>query len=285
VTPPRLPLDGSVAIVTGAARGIGRATAEALLARGARVGLVDADTDELHAAAAALDQQRIVRLPCDVRDLTAVASAVEATANRFGRVDVVVANAGIAPPTATLRVVDPDALRRVLDVNILGAWHTVRASLEHVIPAQGHISVISSCAAFAPGMGGAAYMMSKAAAEQLGRALRIELAPHGATAGVVYLGVVDTAMTTRTLGQDDVGRQLGALLPWPLSRRISAADAALAICSGIERRRATVVKPWGWAPYAVLRGVVNPVLDSRLARSRHVQELLRQVERRARSHP
>jgi NAD(P)-dependent dehydrogenase (short-subunit alcohol dehydrogenase family) len=275
-----LRLEGSVAVVTGAARGIGRASAEELLRRGARVGLLDADTDELHRVARGLDPRRALPLPCDVRDLAAVTTAVAATVSHFGRLDVVVANAGISPPTATLRVVEPAALRRVLDVNVLGVWHVTRASLEHVIRARGHVSVISSCAAFAPGMGGAAYMMSKAAAEQFGRALRIELAPHGATAGVVSFGIVDTSMTSRTLDDDELGRRIGALLPWPLDRRLSTAQAAGVVVRGIERRRAAQVAPWGWRPYGWLRGTVNPALDRRLARSRNVQDLLRQVEQR-----
>ncbi|HKT00738.1 MAG TPA: SDR family oxidoreductase [Rugosimonospora sp.] len=280
--PAPVPLDlaGKVAVVTGAARGIGEATAERLYARGARLALLDRDENALDSLAARLDRDRCHALACDVRDPDGVAGAVHAVVRRWQVIDVVVANAGITPPPATLRSIDPDALSRVIDVNLLGVWHTVRATVDHVIARHGHITIISSCAAFTPGMGGAAYMMSKAAVEQLGRALRIELAIHATTAGVVSLGIVDTALARRTLDDDELGRAVGRLLPWPLNRRISAEDAAEVICRSIEHRRARRIAPRTWIPYAALRGLVNPVLDDVLAANPRLHAILRRLDQR-----
>jgi len=272
--PAPLGLDGAVALVTGGGRGIGLATAQRLLARGARVGLLDVDTAALDAAAdeaaARWGAGRVLPVGCDVRDGDGIRAAV----------DAVVANAGVTPPPATLRVLDPAVMSRVIEINLLGVWHTVRAGLEQVIANRGHIAVTASCAAFTPGMGGSPYMISKAGVEQLGRALRIELAMHGATAGLVSFGIVETAMARATLDDDDLGRQVGELLRWPLNRRIGVGRAAEVICDSIERRQARRVEPRSWLPYAVLRGAVNPLLDDWLAGDRRVQALLRRVEQR-----
>jgi len=109
---------------------------------------------------------------------------------RFGGVDVVFANAGITvDPPATIAGVDAVAFERVIEVDLLGMWRTVRAALPQVIERRGHVLVTASCYSFLNGMLNAAYAMSKAGVEQFGRALRSELAVHGATAGVLYPGL------------------------------------------------------------------------------------------------
>jgi NAD(P)-dependent dehydrogenase (short-subunit alcohol dehydrogenase family) len=125
-------------------------------------------------------------------------------------------------------------------------------------------------------------MISKAAVEQLGRALHIELAAVGASAGIAYFGVVETAMTHDTLDDDELGRRLGDMLPWPLNVRITAYQAAETIADGIGRRAPRTIAPIGWEPYALLRGAVNVVLDAMLARDATLHDLIRAVELRAR---
>ncbi|MGV9680948.1 SDR family NAD(P)-dependent oxidoreductase, partial [Nocardia sp. NPDC003482] len=219
----------------------------------------------------------------DVTDRAATADAVDRVVAEFGRLDVVIANAGIAPEPATLRTMAGQAFDRVVAVNLTGVFNTVRPALDPVVAAGGHVVVVSSCAAFAPGMAGSPYMITKAAVEQLGRALRVELAAVGASAGVAYFGLVDTEMTHDTLDRDPLGRILATMLPWPLNVRISAEHAARVVADGIERRAARTISPAGWQPYALLRGAVNVVLDSRLARDPRVHELIRRVEARERA--
>ncbi|MVU83372.1 SDR family NAD(P)-dependent oxidoreductase [Nocardia sp. ET3-3] len=275
---------GRVALITGAGRGIGRELAGILYRRGASVAVVDVDARAATSVAAALGE-RALPVIADVSDRAAMAEAIPQVAAYFGHLDIVVANAGVVPRPATLRTIAPADFDRVLDINLTGVFNTVHPALDHIITARGHVAVVSSCAAFAPGMGGAPYMISKAAVEQLGRALRVELAPHGASAGVAYFGIVDTEMTHSTLDRDDLGRRIEALLPWPLSTRITAERAAREVADAIERRASQSISPGAWIPYSLLRGVINRVLDFGLAHDPRVHALLREVERRSLEKP
>lgn len=275
-------MDGKVVLITGAVQGIGRELANILHTRGASVVLVDIDGEGVAAAATALGP-RALPLVADVANREAMRQVVTDTVDHFGCLNTVVANAGVVPRPATLRTIEGQDFDRVIDINLTGVFNTVRPALDHLVTARGHVVVVSSCAAFAPGMAGAPYMISKAGVEQLGRALRVELAPFGATAGVAYFGIVDTAMTHATLDGDDLGRSLDELLPWPLNRRITAAQAAQAVADGIERRAPRTIAPaTGWSAYALLRGAVNVVLDTRLTRDARVHALMRAVEARVR---
>ncbi len=276
---PSYDVAGKVVLITGAAQGIGRELAAILSHRGARVVVVD--IDEVAARRAAdelgLDAHGI---GADVADRAQMAAAVDEVVRRFGTLDVVVANAGVTPVPATVRTMDPADFDRVIGINLTGVFNTVHPALDHIVSARGHVVVVSSCAAFAPGMGGSPYMVSKAAVEQLGRALRVELAASGASAGVAYFGIVDTAMTHDMLDSDDLGKELDGMLPWPLNVRITAEYAARTIADGIGRRAPRTIAPSGWEPYALLRGAINVVLDHRLATDTTVHELIRAIERR-----
>ncbi|MGD0455601.1 MAG: SDR family NAD(P)-dependent oxidoreductase, partial [Solirubrobacteraceae bacterium] len=180
----RYELSGKVALVTGGARGIGFATARALVARGASVVIVDLDADAVAGAAAQLHDTRAVGLAADVTDRGAMQRAVAVAVERFGGLDVVVANAGIAARVATFRAYATETFERVLDVNLMGVYRTVDAALPEIVRRRGHVVVISSIYAFMNGIGEVPYAMSKAAVEQFGRALRVELVQHGASASV-----------------------------------------------------------------------------------------------------
>ncbi|GAB0102984.1 SDR family NAD(P)-dependent oxidoreductase [Nocardia sp. JMUB6875] len=276
--------EGRVALITGAGQGIGRELAGILYRRGASVAVVDVDAKAATSVAAALGE-RALPVIADVADRAAMAEAVHQVAGYFGHLDIVVANAGVVPAPATLRTIAPEEFDRVLDINLTGVFNTIHPALDHIVTARGHVVVVSSCAAFAPGMGGAPYMISKAAVEQLGRALRVELAPHGASAGIAYFGIVDTEMTHSTLDRDDLGRRIEALLPWPLSTRISAERAARSIADAIEHRTSQSISPSPWIPYSLLRGMINRVLDFGLTKDPRVHALLREVERRSLEKP
>ncbi|WP_433193662.1 short-chain dehydrogenase/reductase [Nocardia sp. CA-107356] len=272
-------VSGKVVLITGAGQGIGLELARLLHARGAVVIIVD--IDETAARRAEYEfTTRVHSISANVADREQMAQAVGEVIERFGRLDIVVANAGVTPVPATVRTMDPRDFDRVMSINLTGVFNTVHPALDHVVRAKGHVVVVSSCASFAPGMGGSPYMISKAAVEQLGRALRVELAAAGASAGVAYFGIVDTAMTHDMLDTDELGRRIDGLLPWPLNVRITAAQAARTIADGIARRAARTIAPIGWEPYALLRGAVNVVLDSKLAADSTVHELIRAIEQR-----
>ncbi|MEV0462510.1 short-chain dehydrogenase/reductase [Nocardia tengchongensis] len=273
----RYSVNGKVVLITGAGQGIGRELAAILSRRGARVVVADIDAATAKSTALELGADGVV---ADVADRDRMAAVVAEVVDRYGRLDVVVANAGVTPAPATLRTMDPRDFDRVIGINLTGVFNTVHPALDHIVRARGHVVVVSSCAAFAPGMGGSPYMMSKAAVEQLGRALRVELAASGASAGVAYFGIVETAMTHDMLDADDLGRRLDALLPWPLNIRITAAQAAGTIADGIERRAPRTIAPRGWEPYALLRGAVNVVADRLLAANSTVHQLVHAIEER-----
>ncbi|MGX7729078.1 short-chain dehydrogenase/reductase [Rhodococcus sp. 2H158] len=277
---PVLNLKGKVVLVTGAAQGIGLALARELRNRDARVVLVDRDEATLVAAATTLDSTGTFVAVADVTDRDAMAAVVARASEEFGQIDVVIANAGITPPPATVRTVDLAEFDRVMAVNLTGALNTVRPTLDSIVARRGHVVVVASAAAFSPGLGGAAYMASKAAAEQLGRALRLELARTGATASVAYYGFVDTELARNTLDRDPLGARVGELLPWPMNRRVSAEHAAAVTVRAIEHRAPRIVTPRLWGVYSVLRGMVNPLIDRWLVRDRTVHALIEDLERR-----
>lgn len=274
---PAYDLAGRAAVITGAGRGIGFAIAQALVRRGCAVALVDLDGGAAAEAAGRLGRDRAIGLLADVTDPAAIRRAVAAAAERFGGVDLVIANAGIAPSPAPVRLMPPDEWERVIDVNLLGVYRTVHAGLEHVIARGGQVVVVSSVYAFMNGVMLSPYAVAKAGVEQLGRALRLELAPHGASATVAYFGFVDTEMVRQGFEQ---GRQLFGEDRGLLARTIISPErAGEAVAVAIERRRPRVIAPRWWAIASTLRGVLGPAGDHLARRSERVQEELRKAER------
>jgi NAD(P)-dependent dehydrogenase (short-subunit alcohol dehydrogenase family) len=278
---PRYELNGKVALVTGAARGIGFHTARALIARGASVTVVDLDEEAARQAAAQLHDTRALGIAADVTDRGALQRAVAATVERFGGLDVVVANAGIVSRVASFRAMSSENFERVLDVNLMGVCRTVEAALPEIVPRRGHVVVISSIYAFFNGIGVAPYAMSKAAVEQFGRALRVELAPHGASASVAYFGFIDTEMVHRALDNDPLVNRMLITLPKPLHKRLAPAVAGEAIVSGIERRAPRIIRPRRWVVWSVLRGIINPLTDARAEREEETLAIVREFDARA----
>ena len=277
----RYELSGKVALVTGGARGIGFATARALIARGASVAIVDLDGEATAGAAAQLHDTRALGLAGDVTDRGAMQRAVAAAVERFGGLDVVVANAGIAARIATFHAFSTETFERVLDVNLMGVYRTVDAALPEIIRRQGHVVVVSSVYAFLNGVGEAPYAMSKAAVEQLGRALRVELVQHGASASVAYFGFIDTEMVHQGLDRDPLAKEMMISLPKPLRKRLQPSVAGESIVRGIERRRPRIIQPRRWAAMSALRGILGPLSDAQLERDQQLQAHLRALDARA----
>ena len=252
-------LQGRVVVVTGAGNGIGRETARLLAQRGARVAVLDRDPnagDEVAAEISGAVAQALA-YQVDVTDQAAMIEVMDRIARDLGPVDSIVANAGIAGPVSPLLDADPAAVERVLEVDLLGVWRTVYASLPHVVREQGHVLLVASLAAAIACPSIAGYGAAKAGVESLGRSLRIELTPTGATAGVAYFGLIDTG-----LARDDLlgGTPLGALatkVPWLLSPA-PVTVAAEAIVGGLECRSARVWAPRWVGAALVLRSAIAP---------------------------
>jgi NAD(P)-dependent dehydrogenase (short-subunit alcohol dehydrogenase family) len=276
---PAYDLNGKVALVTGAARGIGYETARQLHLRGASVTVLDIDAAEAREAAERIGP-RAIGLATDVTDHSAVMQSVAETVERFGGLDVVVANAGIAQKQmATVRGIGVEEWERVFEVDMLGVWRTVRAALPQVVERQGHIVVTSSVYAFVNGMLNSPYAVAKSGVESLGRSLRAELTPLGASAGVAYFGWVDTKLV-----QDAVevnGDRMQQNLPEFLRKRITPGQAGAAVVRGIEERAPRIFAPKWWRYVSAFRGLINPLLDGRMDSDPRVLATIREVEAEA----
>jgi NAD(P)-dependent dehydrogenase (short-subunit alcohol dehydrogenase family) len=272
-------LNGKVALVTGAARGIGFETARHLHARGASVAVVDLDPNEAREAAERIGP-RAIGIGADVTDMGATQAAVAETVERFGGLDVAVANAGIAQAKlATVRGIGAEEWERVFDVDMLGVWRTVRAVLPQIVERQGHVVVTGSVYSFANGVMNSPYAVAKAGVEALGRALRAELTPLGASASVAYYGWVDTKLVQDAFAANE-GR-MEQNLPGFLRKRITPEEAGAAVARGIEERAPRIFAPRWWRYVSALRGIVNPLLDRRFERDRRMIETVREIEAEA----
>ncbi len=274
-------LNGKVALVTGGARGIGFATARALRARGATVVVVDLDQAAVDEAAARIHPEHALGLAADVTDRGALQRVVATTVERFGGLDVVMANAGIVSRAATVRAMSTESFDRVIDVNTLGVVHTVQAALPEIVRRRGHVVVVASVYAFMNGVGTVPYAMSKAAVEQLGRALRVELVQHGASASVAYFGFIDTEMVHRALDADPLVNEMLDTFPKVLHKRLTPQQAGEAVVLGIEARKPRIIVPKRWIAYSVLRGILNPALDAQMERDAATQSSLEKLDLRA----
>jgi NAD(P)-dependent dehydrogenase (short-subunit alcohol dehydrogenase family) len=274
-----LELRHRVCLVTGAGRGIGLATARELSARGARgMVLVDLPGDELDAAAASLGD-RAIAVPADVTDSEAMRQAVAAALERFGALDVVVANAGIER-MGTVRTQPAEDFERVIEVNLLGVYRTLRPALEPVVERRGHLLAVSSLAATMAFPLGAAYGASKAGVDSLMRGLRAELLHTGATAGAAYFGYIDTSMMARARKSPAVEHSFSRWPAW-MKRPNPPEAAAQAIVNGVEQRKARVWVPRMVEMYLLLRGLLHP-LDDRFARRFDVAGAVRMAEAESR---
>jgi NAD(P)-dependent dehydrogenase (short-subunit alcohol dehydrogenase family) len=229
-----------VVFVTGGASGIGAAVAALLHGQGARVVLADIDGDAAADTARTISPQ-VLALAADVTQPADLQRAVAATKEKLGRIDVVWANAGIAsfgPLVAT----DPAAWAHTIEVNLVGAFHTVRAALPEVMANRGHVAVTASAASFVHAPCMSAYSATKAGVEAMCDALRIEVAHHGVTVGAIHPSWVATPLIDKA--EQSAGfKRLRASMRGALGQDMPLADAAAIIARGIAERRRHVYAP------------------------------------------
>jgi NAD(P)-dependent dehydrogenase (short-subunit alcohol dehydrogenase family) len=251
-------LRGKTVLITGAARGIGAETARRAAAAGANVALVGLEPEELQRVAAQCGSNAAA-FECDVTDWQALEHAVEGTVERFGGIDVVMANAGIAP-AGMVRSVDPAAFERTVEINLLGVWRTVRASLPQVIERKGYVLVTASLAAAIHGPGMAAYAAAKAGAEAFADSLRVEVKHLGVDVGVAYFGFIDTDMVRGADTHPALG-QLRANAGGPIAKTYPVSKVGKAVVEGMEKRSRWVVVPRWTRALLVLRTALAPLFD------------------------
>ena len=185
---------GKTVLITGASRGIGAAAARAFAAAGANVALVARSTDDIAAIAGDIGEKALA-IPCDVARYTEVETAIGATAQAFGGLDILINNAGAIDPIGHLPETDPEIWGRTIDINLKGVMYGMRAAMPGMI-AQGHGTIIniSSGAAHGPVEGWTAYCSSKAGAFMLTRAADLEAREKGLRILGLSPGTVATQM-------------------------------------------------------------------------------------------
>lgn len=251
-------LQGQVVVVTGAARGVGALLARKLAARGARLALVGLEPDGLKAVAEGIGPETAAFWVADVTDRDAMARVAGEVVERFGSVDVVVANAGVATGGPFLDS-DPAAFERVIQVNLLGSVATARAFLPALLDSRGYLLQIASLAAMAPAPMMSAYCASKAGVESFAHCLRAEVGHRGVKVGVGYLSWTDTDMV-RGADEDDVMREARSRSPWPANRTYPLDPAVERIAVGVERRAAHVYAQWWLRGMQSVRGYLPGVI-------------------------
>ena len=220
-------------------------------------------------------------MACDVTDEGALRAAVAATVERYGRLDVVVANAGIASRAATVNAMSGEAAERVLDVNLNGVWRTVNAALPEIIRNKGHVVVDR--------LGLRVRQRRRHRALRHGQGRRRAAGPRAARGagparrrrqrGLLRLHRHRDgahAASTRTRWPTRVWKNT----PKVLHKRLQPSQAGKGIVDGIEKRAPRIIRPHRWIVFSVLRGILNPLLDTAMVRDPSTQELAAELDKR-----
>lgn len=268
-------LSGKVALITGGANGIGAEVARQIWRRGATVAVLDRDAPRAQLLAEELGD-RAAGFGADVTEPQSVQSAVDAVVDRFGGIDIVLANAGIAGPIATVTTVEPKEWQQVIDVNLMGVFHTLRLTAAHLQRRRGYAMVVASAAAALPGPTFSAYMASKWAVEALARALRIELSDSGVGVGIAYFGLIDTDLGNSISRNHGLGAIMSTF-PDFVGKPAPVSVAGAAIADGIARRSRRVYAP-RWVPLLLDLRTAIYHLDGLLGRNKRLRSAIREAD-------
>jgi len=255
----RRKIEGQVVVVTGAARGVGALLARKLAARGAKLALIGLEPEELAKVSESLPTES-AHWYADVTDHEAMESVAAEVKEHFGRIDTVVANAGVATGGPFMDS-DPVSWRRVIEVNFIGGAVTGRAFLPALVESRGYFLQVASLAAITPAPMMSAYCSSKSGVEAFAHCLRAEVGYKGVRVGVGYLSWTDTDMV-RGADQDDIMRELRGGLPWPANKTYPLEPAIDRMVAGIERRSHHVYAQWWLRGMQSIRGYLPGVIGT-----------------------
>ena len=269
---------GTVCLVTGAARGLGAATARELASRGATVAAVTRSPDDAQRSVEDLGPGHLA-VTADVRDERALTAAVGAVADQLGRIDVVVANAGINRH-GNVHALCADTYAEVVETNLIGAYRTTRAALKPLVASRGYLLFVSSVASFAAAGGMSAYASAKAGLDMLAHTLRLDLAADGVDVGVFVPTWVETDMLgaaeqqlpafaeLRSTTAGLLGMLTSSVRGGPLGGSLTPAACAAILADGVEARARRIWAPpaleelWRAAP--ILNGELGEAVTERL---------------------
>ena len=237
----RYDLTGRVIAITGSTGGLGSEVVKALAQKGARLALFDIDEHAVEAQANALAAHQARGWRVDVRSMESLSRAMSEAARHFGRIDVVVANAGITC-FEPLVSADPDRFDRVVDINLNGVWRTFRAGVPFVAESKGYLLAISSMAAFVHSPLQASYTASKAGVWAMCDSIRLELRHIGVGVGSVHPTFFHTPMMDQAFA-DPAGNKIWGGNKSGIWKMVSLSTVVAAIVNGIERRQDFVVVP------------------------------------------
>jgi dihydroflavonol-4-reductase len=235
------PLDGKVALISGASRGVGRATAAALAHRG--VGVVMTARGEERLAASrdeiAATGAEVLAVTGDVGRWDDAQAMVDAAVGHFGRLDVLVNNAGVSM-RGDFEDLAPEVCSQIVSTNLMGPIHLTRAAARHIKATRGHVLFVSSIAGIVGLPGASIYCATKSALSGLSESLRLELGPAGVHVGVVCMGFTENDPDKRVLGADG-----SAMLPGRPAHHSQAQVADAIVEMILERRRQVILTPLG----------------------------------------
>jgi NAD(P)-dependent dehydrogenase (short-subunit alcohol dehydrogenase family) len=256
----RYELAGRIVAITGSTGGLGGALGTKLRERGGKLALMDLDGAAAATQAAGLGDETVARgYAIDVRDYDSVRLAIDAAAGDFGRLDVVIAGAGIGKPKPA-ELMDPVEFETTIDINLNGVYRTFKAALPCVARTEGQLVAISSMAAFIHSPLNTHYTASKAGVWALCDSLRLEVRHLGITVSSVHPTFFDTPMMDGVLA-DPAGAALWGehkSWPWKMVPRETVINDTV---RGIERRAKITVIPKANTPVARAAGFVRPLID------------------------
>ena len=279
----RYSLNGKVAVITGGTGGFATALAPALRRCGARIALLDLDEGRTAEAAAALGPQDVARgWRADVRDLAGLESTMAAVAEHFGRIDVVLANAGLGEAAVLLSEDEPAHWERMVDVNLNGVYRTFRAAWPHVLRTGGYLLATSSMAAFVHSPLHGAYPASKAGVWAMCDTWRLEARHTGVAVGSLHPTFFDTPMM-ESVWADPAGHRIWNGNTKGLWKRTTIDVVVAETVRGIQRRAKRIAAPRRLTAVTLAPGITQAVIDRFGFPGRTVEEAIALIPARTTS--